>query len=240
MANNGRGAWNARGVGGTKKYKDETKPGPYYYLGTGYSDTNADEHAVRRAVVAYQAALNNALKLNLTLDGKLGPVTSRAITRYQVKHESQVGTPWGGIGPETSYVLLYPHAKAAAKASSNKLITTKLVTGTVRHESLFDAGAVGYSDPTDYGLAQINGTAHPDLSIDDRLTPSVAFKFVVDYYTNALSKLDNNLRDAVASYNLGIGGTRSWIKAGRPNDWQPSANSSVRHPNAYIDSILKG
>lgn len=240
----GRGAWNVSGAGGTKKYKDATKPGPYYYLGTGTAPEgrrrNADEYAVYRAVIAYQRALNRALGTKLLLDGLLGPKTSEALTKFQTANQAKTGTPWGGVGPDTSEALLTPYAVDAVKAGSDDRVTLKMVTGTVRHESLWDAGAVGYTDPDDLGLAQINKKAHPDYTNVQRLTPSFAMQFIVDYYTNALNALAGNIDDAVASYNLGIGGARSWIAAGRPDTWSPSAGSAPRDVRGYIDSILKG
>ena len=82
----GRGAWNNSGVGGTKKYKS-TSPGPYYYLGTGTKpagrNRNANEYAVHRAVIEYQAALNRRTGRRLTLDGIFGPVTSGVLFDWQ-------------------------------------------------------------------------------------------------------------------------------------------------------------
>jgi soluble lytic murein transglycosylase-like protein len=124
--------------------------------------------------------------------------------------------------------------------NGNSRITPKIVSGTVNHESMWDAGAVGYLDDSDLGLAQINGTAHPDLSRVERLNPLVAFDFVVRYYENALSQLDNNVRDAIASYNLGIGGARRWISQGRPQWYTPEGASRARNVWQYIDSILAG
>lgn len=240
----GRGAWSASGLGGTRKYKDGSKPGPYYYLGTGTApkgrERNADEYAVWRAVMAYQAALNRHLGTTLALDGILGPITSSRITQFQELNEATTGTPWGGIGPESSEALLYPLLRSRVANAGDSRISVTLISGTVRHESLWDAGAVGFLDPNDLGLAQINGPSHPKLGSDARLDPKVAFDFVIDYYRNALTTFKGNLRDAVASYNLGAGGTRSWIAAGRPDSWTPDGSDRPRDVKGYIDSILKG
>ena len=245
MAEHGRGAWNNAGVGGTKKYKDATKPGPYYFIGTGQKPEGRsftdDEFAVYRAVVAYQRALNRRLKTNLTLDGWFGKKTSEVVFQFQTKHEDVTGTPWGGIGPDTSKALLYDDLVTTVSAlASNPKITPRVVSGTVNHESQWDAGAVGYTDPNDLGLAQINGRAHPDMSKVDRLSPVVSFGFVIGYYEAALRTFSGNLRDAVASYNLGAGGTRTWIAAGRPDTWTPAGSITPRNVKGYIDSILAG
>jgi len=236
----GRGAWNLAGVGGTKKYKDATKPGPYYYLGTGENANLSDknEFGVYRAVVAYQRALIRA-GAKLKVDGVLGPVTSRELFEYQSTHP-ECGTPWGGVGPDTSKSLLLPLAKERYMEHSDERIPFEALTGVIKTESLWDAGAVGATDDNDLGLAQINGPAHPDLNKYERTLPIVAFDFVLAYLTNALNQLDGNLRDAIASYNLGIGGARSWIKAGRPDLYKPTAGSAERNVKKYIDNILAG
>lgn len=240
----GRGAWPVSGAGGTKKYGNPAKPGPYYYLGSGEKPADrprdANEYAVWKAVAAYQVALNRRLNTRLTVDGIFGSATSTAVTKFQNLHEKQTGLPWGGIGPDTSRALLIPDMRAVVKENGNALITNHMVAGTIHHESQWDAGAIGYLDENDYGLAQINGTAHPDLSKAERLNPLVAFKFVVSYYENALANLDNNVRDAVASYNLGIGGAKRWISQGRPQWYTPVGQTSARDVWQYIDSILAG
>lgn len=236
----GRGAWNLAGVGGTKKYKDATKPGPYYYLGTGTDRPKGDDNyfGVYRAVIAYQRALNRD-GAKLTVDGILGDKTSKALFDYQTKHP-ECGTPWGGVGPDTSKSLLLPLAHSAHAQHADTRIPFDVLTGVVKTESLWDAGAVGATDPNDLGLAQINGPAHPDLDKYERTLPVVAFDFILDYLTNALNQLDGNIRDAIASYNLGIGGARSWIRAGRPEFWSPTEGSTPRNVSKYIDNILAG
>jgi len=241
---NGRGAWNNSGLGGTKKYRDATRPGPYYYLGTGEApegrERDANENAVHLAVKAYQRALNRRMKSGLLIDGYLGPVTSEAIWDFQVKHEAKTGTPWGGICPDTSEALLMPDLRRIVRKRRASGVTRSMVSGTVRHESNWDAGAVGYVDPDDVGLAQINADAHPEWTTEERLQPVRCFKFIINYYANALDQLDDNLRDSIASYNLGIGGARTWIRAGRPDIWTPPGSSTPRNVKAYIDNILKG
>lgn len=245
----GRGSWNAQGVGGTKQYKDATKPGPYYFTGTGYIPTgttrDANQYAVFGAVKAYQVALNQA-GVTCLVDGLYGAATTKAMTAFQEKWKA-TGDPlasvWGGIGPETSEKLLRPALdKTMSQMAHNALVTAKVVSGVVRTESQWDAGAVGAADERDVGLAQINAAAHPDLDTDERLTPQISFQFIVSYLNDALLQLANNLRDAIASYNLGIGGTRSWIKAGRPDLWAPVGTDPAKPRNIklYIDRILAG
>lgn len=234
---NGRGAWNNAGLGGTKKYKSSL-PGPYYYLGSGEGDLNdPNVYAVHHAVKAYQRALRRRTGIDLTVDGIFGQETSNAVTVFQKRHP-EVGV-WGGIGPDTSKALLY---KDLEKAHAEYAVAVPLnaVSGTVKHESLWDAGAVGYLDPQDVGLAQINSQAHPDLSRAKRLKPKTSFKFIVNYLDENLRYFKGNLRDAVAAYNLGKGGASSWIRDGRPDLWTPPGQSRERNVKGYIDSILAG
>ena len=250
---NGRGAWPNSGAGGTKDYK-ATTPGPYYYIGTGDLATtgNPDAYAVRRAVRAYQNALNRRLgKGTVEVTGHFDQATSDAVTAFQNKHKDFV-TPWGGIGEDTSFLILYPDLIAQVNANNNPALTPVIASGIVRHESAWDAGAVGFVDPNDLGLAQINGPAHPDLSAADRLRPKVAFKFVIDYMNNALARYKNSKGtdtafkrygvqgDAISSYNLGSGGTDRWISQGRPQWYTPQGVNTPRDVWAYIESVLQG
>jgi hypothetical protein len=242
MTEHGRGAWNNSGAGGTKAFKDATRPGPYYYLGSGqWQDTSDDTYAVHHAVKAYQRALNRRLGVawDLSVTGFYTPPMVDAVTQFQKKHSDEL-TVWGGIGPDTSRLLLYPDLVATVNKKGHAPLTSEVVSGLIRHESSWDAGAVGYVDPHDLGLAQINGPAHPQLSKAERLRPVVAFEFVVSYMNNALTDLSGNLRDAIASYNLGLGGVQDWINQGRPQMFTPRGNTSARDLWAYIDSVLEG
>jgi hypothetical protein len=245
----GRGAWNVAGLGGTRKYKDSTKVGPYYYIGTGVIQVNGNpvnlkdpnQYAVKEAVKHYQAALNRHFgRKRLAVDGEFGNVTAKVLTEYQNTVDIPDTTPWGGIGPDTSKSLLYPELKEVHKNRAKPYTPLAICSGTIRHESNWDAGAVGYIDPNDVGLAQINAQAHPEWDVDERLTPRLSFQFIVDRYNADIPYFKGNVRDAVAAYNLGRGGANSWIRAGRPDEWRPTPGSAIRFVNAYIDSILKG
>jgi len=250
----GRGAWNNAGLGGTKAYKS-ANPGPYYYKGTGYDQgtRDANEYAVWGAVKAYQKALTE-WGFPCTVDGLYGDQTVRQVTAWQtawVKTGDPKASIWGGIGPESSEHMLKKVLDRvyAAFPDGDVLITKKIVSGVIRMESNWDAGAVGYVDNTDVGLAQINAGANPDWSTDQRLTPELSFNFVLSYLNVALDRLGLNIRDAIASYNLGVGGRNSsgvlvgckaWIAAGRPDIWTPPYTTTPRAVKVYIDKILAG
>lgn len=243
MEEHGRGAWNNAGKGGTKAYANPEKPGPYYYLGTGSLPTkdSQDNKVVHLAVKAYQRALNRRLgdKYTVVVDGIFGPQTVSAVTRFQSKNPGLV--VWGGIGPDTSkYLLLKDLERVVERFSKWEQLSATVVSGLIRHESGWDVGAVGYADPNDVGLAQINGPSHPSMTTAQRVQPINAFKFIINYMNNALAHFDGNLRDAVASYNLGIGGADRWISQGRPDMYTPKGSTKARDVKYYIDTVLQG
>jgi soluble lytic murein transglycosylase-like protein len=119
-----------------------------------------------------------------------------------------------------------------------------IVCGIISSESGWDAGAVGAVDDNDLGLAQINGPSHTEYSEAQRLDPLVAFPFVFNYLRESLDYVSIvTIDDAIASYNLGVGGATKWIKAGRPDEWDPSGrlpsdpNYSPRQVRKYINNI---
>lgn len=243
----GRGAWNKAGVGGTLSV-DGTKPGLYYrtpatgtnWIGKDIDTTDQNQRAVKAAVKAYQAALNRRISTNLLLDGVLGPVTSQAISNFQNKVGEYVD---GVLGPKTSKALLMPDLEKTVRNyrtayPGHDEITATIVCGVISNESAWDAGAVGYVDDEDLGLAQINGPSHTQYTEGQRLDPMVAFPFVFNYLRESLDYVSIvTIDDAIASYNLGIGGATKWIKAGRPDIWKPTETSAPRDVRGYINRI---
>lgn len=233
----GRGAWPVSGAGGTKG-ANKVRQGPYYCAGIrvqdGFKSDDPNERAVHGAVLAYQRALNRRLPgTPCVVDGWFGEQTGEALVNFQraVKLVDD-----GLLGPTTSRALLIPDAKRVCR--NKKFDDWYIVTGVIYHESTWDAGAVGYADERDVGLAQINAGAHPDLSEKERLQPMTSFRFVIDYLNNALGALDGVVTDAIASYNLGIGGAGRWIRQGRPEWYIPLGSTKARNVRAYIDSII--
>lgn len=244
----GRGAWNSRGIGGTLSL-DGTKPGMYYRLpasGTKYvgsANVTADDRAVKGAVKAYQGALNRRLGTKLTLDGILGPITSKAIVDFQ-KAKGEVAD--GAIGPKTSKSLLINDLATVVQRNwrlfpASQPVNQRILCGLITQESGWDAGAVGTVDNHDLGLMQINGDNH-DYTEEQRLDPMIAFQFAFDYLFNALNDYRSvNIDDAIASYNLGLGGMSRWITQGRPILYWPSgsnpATDTPRRVWDYINTI---
>jgi hypothetical protein len=238
----GRGAWSNKGRGGTlKRLADgSTPPGPYYLLGvkvplvgSAARDTmraghtpSLDDLAVNFGVKAIQKLLNFT-GAALVLDGVFGKGTDAGVRTYQGKEEIKVD---GSVGVNTMGRLLLPHIKRIGGKD------WEVVYGLLKNEGGFDPGAVGAVDERDLGLAQINGLAHPNMSIDQRFDPIIAIQFNADYLLRALKEL-GNVRDAVLSYNLGIGGVKTWIKAGRPRMYSPDGGS-LRDTTQYVDRVL--
>lgn len=239
----GRGAWSNSGRGGTLKRLTDgsTPPGPYYLLASGgpplvgsaARDTMREGHtptlddlAVNFGVRAIQKLLNYT-GAKLVTDGVFGKGTDAGVRGYQVNEDLKLD---GSVGPNTMGHLLVPHIKRLGGAN------WEVVYGLLRNEGGFDPGAVGTVDEQDLGLAQINGRAHPTLTIEQRFDPMVAIQFNADYLANGLKEL-GNVRDAVLSYNLGIGGVRTWIRAGRPRFYSPD-NGPLRDTTQYVNRVL--
>lgn len=244
----GRGAWPKDGRGGTLKTK--TTPGPFYMMGEGWGTPGLsavlkfidgqpvplDELAVHKGVKAIQRLLNGCTGLGLQIkeDGIFQADTDHAVKKLQglgsIKQD-------GIVGQKTMKTLLFvPITRKSAERWSGD--QWKAVWGILHWEGGWDPGAVGYADKNDWGLAQVNTVAHPKVTLDQAFDPYWAIDFILDYLDNASYYLGRDIRDQVASYNLGIGGARQWIAAGRPDVWLPSWSTIERKPNEYIDRIL--
>jgi len=241
----GRGAWPSDGRGGT--LKNSTTPGKYYMLGQGWGTPGLsavlrfidgqpvplDELAVHHGVKTIQRLLNECTGLGVTVkvDGIFGASTDAAVRKLQkigsIKQD-------GIVGQSTMKTLLFLPVTKRSKTDDE----WHAVWGILTFEGGWDPGAVGYADKNDLGLAQVNTVAHPTVTIEQAFDHNWAIDFIYNYLYNAGKYLGDNIRDQVASYNLGIGGTRQWIAAGRPDVWLPSWSTIERKPNEYIDRIL--
>lgn len=212
-------------------------------VGSNIDETDLNQRAVKGAVKAYQSALNRRLGTKLLVDGILGPVTSRTITDFQKESGEYVD---GVLGPKTSRSLLLPDLEKTVRNyrtayPGHNEITSVIVSGVINSESGWDAGAVGAVDNNDLGLAQINGPAHTQYNEASRLNPLVAFPFVFNYLRESLDYVSIvTIDDAIASYNLGVGGATKWIAAGRPDIYKPTPTSAPRNVRDYINKIKAG
>jgi hypothetical protein len=209
------------------------------------ADVNA--RAVWLAIKVIQRRLNIGLPDagRIAVDGRFGAQTRDALVDWQDEH----GVTADGIfGPESSKRMFSPVLFNVVTAFD------QVLWGLVAAESNWDPGAVGYQDQNDLGLCQINGPSAPGLTEAERINPASAFSFAQGKLLYAIEEFDGNASDAVASYNLGVGGASTWIKAGRPDSWTPRGSTTPRHvggPNCthlqggfgdlgYIDRILRG
>lgn len=250
----GRGAWPTSGAGGTLTMDSTTKatkPGRFYMLSTDTSKlvglaayralkagTPADlnELAVYYGVRAIQTGLvqggfKGADGRVLTIDGILGKNGAHAIKAFQTSKQL---TADGVFGPASAKAMFRPLMDTAA---FGKGVPADLLCGHVTYESGVDPGAVGRSDSDDLGMGQINGRAHPDLSIEDRFNPLVAFNYVAGIIRDNLAAFPANVDDAIAAYNLGRYGCQQWIAAGRPEMWTPAGATTARNVWKYISAV---
>lgn len=246
MERQGRGAWPKDGRGGTLNAKGSAS-GKYYALAdnpfkevglkvvcdeiTGKYSTR-DEVAVFHGVLAIQALLVEDFKADLKGDGVFGPETKAAVADAQAK----LGIISDGVvGKETMTWFLWPHIHEIADYHD---VPWRIIYGFLQNEGAWDPGAVGWLDSNDLGLAQINTKAHPDVTFSEAFCPSFAMHFIGKYISYAAEQLNGNMIDSVISYNLGIGGTRQWIGAGRPLVWTPPWSDLPRRPFEYADRIM--
>lgn len=233
----GRGAWPLNGTGGTLSDRGDA-PGGYYRAPTGKSAMpgligaraarsggacTLNEYAVYMAVRAIQQ------RVGADPDGVFGPDTGKRLGVWQANHGI---TPDEVFGPQSGKRMFRPLAVAAAIRLSAIKDFHLVVAGHIGHESWWDPGAIGVSTPADLGLGQINGPSHPDMSAEQRLTPAVSIPWVADFALANITAMKGNLRDGIAAYNLGIGGARSWVAAGRPTQW------GTTNVPKYIASVL--
>lgn len=250
LVKQGRGAWNAKGVGGTLKFDARKKsivPGPYYMKHSDPNQTIGLRAALLRAasrpvefeylatwhgVIGIQALCSNYLERPVLLDGLFDQKTEQAVKDVQRKANLVQD---GIVGKTTMRTLLTPVVQSASRSAN---VQWDIVLGLIFNESAFDPGAVGVLDPNDIGLAQINLLANPNVTISDAFCPSFAIRYVVNRLS-AANAVFKNEDDTIASYNLGMAGTREWISLGRPDIWTPSWAKIPRNTRNYIDSIKK-
>lgn len=231
----GRGAWSA--VGGTLS-SDGKAPGSFYRApsGTiqmpglaGYRGVNAGQAVDINVYAVYMGVQAIQREVGAATDGLFGNDTAAALKTWQARHGLESD---GVFGPATAKAMFSPMAHAMAANVSSSSVVSKLVGAHVGFESGWDPGAVGYVEPRDLGLGQINGPAHSDLNPEFRLNPRLALSFVANFVLDNCEAMLWNERDTIAAYNLGVGGARSWVRDGRPAVWK---GIEVK---TYIDGVL--
>lgn len=231
----GRGAWSS--AGGTLR-SDGLAAGSYYRAPAGAVQMpgTVGSKAVQssgscdiNSYAVYMGVKGIQRELAILDDGLFGPQTAAALKPWQAEHGLEAD---GIYGPASAKAMFAPVARSVAAGASTNPTVAKLTVAHVGFESGWDPGAVGYVEPRDLGLGQINGPAHSDLTPQFRLTPRYALSWVANFVYNNLEAMLWNERDAIAAYNLGIGGARNWVGAGRPDVWN---NIKVKQ---YVDGVL--
>lgn len=244
---NGRGAWSYKKPFGGTLSSDGREFGQYYRLdGVGRRKVgkvafdaveDGDEVSINHYAV-YRAVAGIQREVGVEQTGVFDKITSDAVKRWQISQDLLADGIYGRISARRMWVPIAIETAEAKDEAHPDLV--QLVLGHISWESLWDPGAVGGLTPTDLGLGQINGPAHPDLTADQRLDPRFAIKWVVNFVDSNLVAMNYVIRDAVAAYNLGQGGARQWITAGRPDVWTRVVDgvSVTTAVKKYIDSVL--
>lgn len=217
----GRGAWSS--IGGLLSVDGRSR-GPYYRAPSDGSFARmpgaTTAMAIRNNVTVdlntyavYMGVRACQRQIGVSDDGVWGPNTDIAAKKWQTQMTSAlVGVADGVIGPRSTKGMFMPDVLRICGSDTNLRYA---VVGHMGHESGWDPAAVGMTTPEDLGLGQINGVYHPDMSIAARLTPEQAIPWMVSFVHGNLEAM-GSLDDGIAAYLLGIGGARSWVRAGRP------------------------
>jgi hypothetical protein len=143
----------------------------------------------------------------------------------------------GRVGQTTMRHLMWPYVNGLVQYSP---ATRQIVGGIAEHESHYDPGAVGYEDPDDIGLVQINGPANPTLSEADRFDYRKAFTYALDRVSAALTTPNYTTDAAIASYGY-PGVAAAWVKSGSETYPQnPQLNQQVLDYVAFIEAWKPG
>lgn len=230
----GRGAWstgmlNLSGTGDGPFYRAPATGSTVSMIGADVATKNAsskafnvsiNDYAVWRGAYEIQAELKRR-GYNITPDGVWGPATDKIVKDWQTTE----GIGADGIyGQQTARTMWEPVIAQEVKKISTFMSyldpkVGDLVRGHMRLETNWDVAAVGTAVPQDLGIAQINGPAHTNMSVDDRLNPRKALDFAVDFVVGNLNWSGWVEDDAIACYNVGRGGAEQWVNAGRPATW---------------------
>lgn len=190
----GRGAWTTIGMDKTRYY-ELTRPrvGSHVLKELSLDPEANNYRAANYGVKTIQAILNYLGYANLTVSGKYGWATKRAVRRAQ----KNIGLTVDGIcGPSTFRALL---RKIVPIYAVRRNIDPALVWGVAGFESLHDPGAVGYNTPADKGLAQFNTSSGNNTTWWNKVEVTYGVEEAFDYDW-ALNELVNRLAWARAEF----------------------------------------
>lgn len=152
----------------------------------------------------------------LKVDGQVGPTTAKALFHARVSFiEEQYALTPGTLG---------------------KLITL---------ESAWDPVAIGYSDPDDHGLVQINLRIHSDITVGQAFDPGFSVDWAARYMSQAQDRIlrEINIEKAArASYNVGVEYAKRWMGDNYPASGGVFDSSGIdwyTRATTYIELIDK-
>jgi soluble lytic murein transglycosylase-like protein len=138
-----------------------------------------------------------------------GAAAKARTTEFQV----DVGLKGDGvIGPTTARRLFKKRIWDAAHTSN---VPALMLCKQLNLESGFDPAAVGYVDPRDRGLAQINSYWHPEIDDAKAFDPAFSIPWAANYLGENIKALGDT--DAgLAAHNVGRFYARQWLEANKP------------------------
>lgn len=135
----------------------------------------------------------------LKVDGQVGPTTSKELFRKRTERiEDKYGFDRGTVG---------------------KFVTL---------ESSWDPVAIGYADPDDHGMVQINLRIHTDVTVAQSFDPGFALEWAAKYVSASATRIVSEIdviKAARASYNIGVEYAKRWMNAGFPS-WGGTFNGT--------------
>lgn len=162
----------------------------------------------------------------------IGDAADKAIRAFQNAHDLVAD---GIVGPFTAEALF---RKRSALLESAKSIPAGYLCRLKTQESGNDPAAVGDVDPDDHGLIQINLRIHPDVTLAQATDPSYCLPWGAQDLAAAFASF-HDWPTALASYNVGLGGARRWLSAGKPATGGPSDDPTLfTRATLYVYRVL--
>lgn len=118
----------------------------------------------------------------------------------------------GEVGPTTARRLF---KKRIWDSSHKKNVPALMLCKQLNLESGFDPAAVGYVDPRDRGLAQINSFWHPEISDEQAFDPAFSIPWAANYLSENFKAL-GDINAALAAHNVGRFYARKWLDENKP------------------------
>jgi hypothetical protein len=179
-----------------------------------------EELRINWAIGNIQAALLDAgfSILGDWVEGIFGRATHDAVKDFQAAMGYKKDGECGRMTNAALFGLL------VAKVEAERNIPDSLLCGLIAWESLWDPSAVGWADPQDRGLAQINSHWHPDVSDLEAFNAVFAIEWAANRLKSAHNKFKKDCHDvawdcAIANHNSPAD-ANLWCETGSPPDEQ--------------------